>query len=143
MRAWVVVAQGGCAFVLSLLPLLFDLASLSQEQLWRIASAFGVAGTGAATYSAVVLDIQLTRRGHPPQAQWNIRIAQLSNVVAILAMLVNLIGWPWNPGPFPYATAIILLLITGLLALLHAFLMPVQSALRGEEPGQSNEPPVA
>jgi hypothetical protein len=143
MRAWVVVAQGGCAFVLSLLPLLFDLGSMSQEQLWRVTSIFGVAGTSAAAYSTVVIDIQLTRRGHPPQAPWNIRFAQLSTVIAVFAMLINLIGWPWNPQAFPYATAIILVLITGLLALLHSFLMPVQAALRSEDPGQSNEPPAA
>ena len=142
-RALFVVTQGGFAFILSLLPLLFDLSSMSHEQLWRVTSIFGVAGVGAANYSHFVMDVRLTRLGHPPQAPWNIRFAQLSTVIAVFAMLINLIGWPWNPQAFPYATAIILVLITGLLALLHSFLMPVQAALRGEDPGQSQEPPAA
>ena len=142
-RAFYVVSQGGIAFILSLLPLLFDLSSMSHEQLWRVTSIFGVAGVGVATYSEIVIDIRMTRLGHAPQAPFIIRTAQTLNSVALLAMFTNLIGWPWNSGALPYASGIIFLLITGLLALIHSFLVPVQIALSGKDSGQSQEPPAA
>jgi hypothetical protein len=142
-RALFVVTQGGFAFILSLLPLLLDLASMSDDQLWRVASLFGVAGAGAVTYSQIVIDTRMTRLGHPPQAPLIVRTAQTLSVLAMSAMFANLIGWPWNPGALPYATAVIFVLIAGLLALLHSFMVPVQIALSGNDSGQSKEPPVA
>jgi len=142
-RALYVVSQGGIAFILSLLPLLFDLSSMSHEQLWRVTSIFGVAGVGATNYSYFVMDVRLTRLGHPPQAPLIFRTAQILNSVALLAMFINLIGWPWNPDALPYSSGIILMLMSGLLALVHSFLVPVQIALSGKDSGQSQEPPVA
>ncbi len=142
-RALYVVSQGGIAFILSLLPLLFDLSSMSHEQLWRVTSIFGVAGVGATNYSYFVMDVRLTRLGHPPQAPLIFRTAQILNSVALLAMFINLIGWPWNPDALPYSSGIILMLMAGLLALVHSFLVPVQIALSGKDSGQSQEPPAA
>jgi len=58
-------------------------------------------------------------------------------------MSINLIGWPWNPDALPYSSGIILMLMAGLLALMHSFLVPVQIALSGKDSGQSQEPPAA
>ena len=41
-RAWVVVSNGALSFALSILPLILSLGSLSDELLWRVASAIGV-----------------------------------------------------------------------------------------------------
>lgn len=137
LRAWFVVAQGGLALILSLLPLVLDLAPITAEQLWRIAGGFGAAGVGAALVSSTMFDVRLESLGHPPQAPWNIRVAQFLNTIAVVAMFSNLLGWPWSPGALPYATAIFLLLFTGMLALLHSFMVPLQLALRGEDSDQA------
>jgi hypothetical protein len=138
-RAWSVVTQGGLAFVLSVVPMLFALTSLADERAWRWASAIGCVGCLAMAYSLIVLDIRMTRQGHPPQAPLSIRIAQGSSILANLSMASNLVGWPWSPGPLLYAIALTCILTTGLVALLHSFLLPLQLALAGEDPGRGDE----
>ena len=142
-RAWAVVSTGALSFVLSILPLLLAFASLSTDLLWRSASAFGVAGAGATAYSFIALDIRMTRLGHRPQAPLGIRFGQLFSILAILVMLVNLIGWPWPPGPLAYATGLTLILTTGLVALLHSFLLPLRIVLGGGDPEPPDDPPDA
>ncbi len=139
-RAWTVVVQGAVSFVLSVLPLVLTLTSLSNESLWRSVSAVGLVATSATAYSFIVFDIRMTRLGHPPQALASIRIAQLFAIASILALLANFIGWPWQPGPFLYAVALILVLITGLVALLHAFILPVLLVFDGKDVESPQEP---
>ena len=43
------------------------------------------------------------------------------------------VGWPRPPGPVAYATALTLILIVALVALLQSFLLSLQIALRGED----------
>ena len=131
-RAWVVVSQGAFAFVLSILALLLVLASLPPDVMWRGASTVGAIGAGALVGATIVFDNRMTHIGQLPQARLNLRTAQLSSILATLAMLINVIGWPWRPGPFLYATATTFVLTTGLLALLHSFYVPLKSALYGE-----------
>ncbi len=131
-RAWVVVVVGALSFVLSILPLLLILAPLSTELLWRSASVFGVLGVGALVSTFIKSDYRMTRLGHPPQALLSVRSAQLSSIIATIAMLMNFFGWPWPSGPLLYATALVFLMISGLIALLHSFYVPFQLALRGE-----------
>ena len=135
LRAWTVVVQGALSFILSVLPLILAFTALPNGILWRTASALGVAGAGATAYSFIALDRRMTRIGHPPQAVISIRTAQLFSVSAILAMFVNLIGWPWPSGPFLYAVALVLIVGTGLTALLHSFLLPILLVLKGKGVG--------
>ncbi len=128
-RSWTVVLHGALAFILGILPLLFALTSLSHEQIWRALSIAGLMGAGLATYVNIVFDVRLVRLGNPPQAPVILRVAQSSSSVAVIAMLINLFGWPWSTGPLLYAAGSLLILIPGLMALLHAFLMPLQIAL--------------
>lgn len=129
-RSWTVVFNGALAFVLSILPLLLSLTSLSPDQLWRVVSMLGFVGAGLASYLIKVIDVKMTRLGSPPQAPVNFRIAQASTFLATLAFLINVVGWPWQPGALLHAVGSVLILVTGLLALLHAFLMPLQMALK-------------
>ena len=140
-RAWLVV--GAFSFVLAILPLLLILAPLSNELLWRSASVFGVLGTGVLVATFVTSDYYMTRLGNPPQALLIIRSAQLASILAIIAMVMNFFGWPWPSGPLLYAMALVLLMITGLMALLHSFYVPFQSALRGEASASPGDPPAA
>ena len=57
-------------------------------------------------------------------------------------MLANVIGWPWPPGSLPYAVALVLILMTGLNALLASFLLPVQLLLGGSDSESSISPPA-
>lgn len=140
-RAWSVVAQGTLSFVLSILPLLVSFLTPSADLLWRSVSAFGVAGALGTTWSFVVLDVRMTRLGHPPQAPLSIRLAQTFSVLATLIMFGNVIGWPWSPQPMAYAVALTLVLGTGLIALLHSFLVPLQIVFGREDPDAPGPPP--
>ena len=142
-RAWFVVTQGALSFLLSVLPLLLMLTPLSGESLWRIASAFGVAGTAAANWWHIAFDIQLTRLGSSPQATKNLRLSQLINALAVLAMLANLLGLPWSPAPHLYAAAVTLLLTAGLIALVQSFLLPLQLVLSGKDSRAPVDPTAA
>ncbi len=132
-RAWTVVSAGVLSFALSVLPLLLAFASLSTDLLWRSASAFGLVAAAAVVFSLIAFDIRMTRLGHPPQAPVGIRLGQALSMLAVLAMFMNLIGWPRPSGPVGYATALTLILIVGLVALLQSFLLSLQIALRGED----------
>lgn len=142
-RAWSVVMQGSLSFVLSILPLLAGFLSLSEDLLWRGASLFGVAGGLSTTWTFVVLDVRMTRLGHPPQAPVSIRMAQTFSVLATLTMLGNVVGWPWSPQPMAYALALTFILATGLLALLHSFLVPLQIVFGREDPDDPGDRPAA
>lgn len=142
LRAWTVVAQGALAFVLSIIPLLLSLTSLPDELLWRYASSIGLIGASASTYSFILFDIRMTRAGYPPQATLSIRTAQLLSITSIIVMLANLIGWPWQAGPFLYAVALTIILITGLIALLHSFILPVMESFEDEGLESSEESPL-
>ena len=142
-RAWVVVVIGAISFVLSILPLLLVLAPLSNELLWRSASIFGVLGGGVLVSTFLTSDYRMTRLGHLPQALLSVRSAQLSSILATIAMLMNFFDWPWPSGPLLYATALVLLMITGLIALLHSFYVPFQLALRDEASAPTGDPPAA
>ena len=63
-------------------------------------------------------------------------LLQGSSVFAALLMLLNLIGWPWPPGPLLYAAALLLTLNAGLLALLHSFRLPLAEHLAALAPTQ-------
>ncbi len=129
-RAWTVVAQGALSFFLCTLPMILALTSLSDELMWRSVSAVGLVCTSASVYTIFAFDSRMTQIGHPPQSKLSIRIAKLFSVASLLTMLVNLVGWPWASGPFLYAASLIFVLITGLTALLHSFLLPVLLDLR-------------
>lgn len=131
-RAWVVVAHSILSFVLSIVPLLLALTFSSDELLWRYASIFGVVGASMSVYSSIVIDIRMTRSGHPPQTMKSVRTAQLMSIMSAIVMLANFAGWPWQSGPFLYAVALVLILTSGLIALLHSFLLPVALALEGD-----------
>ncbi len=70
-------------------------------------------------------------------------MGQLLSILANLAMLANLIGWPWPPGPLAYAIGLTLMLSTGLVALLHSFLLPLRIVLGGGDPESPDDPPDA
>ena len=131
-RAWTVVLHGVVAFILSVVPLLLALSSLSEDQNWRGASAIAVIATAVLIYSGMIIDVRLARLGYPPQAPMFLRSAQASSILAALFFVSNAFGWPWSPGPFLYAVGPVLILVTGLLAMLHAFVLPVQLALDSE-----------
>ena len=131
-RAWVVVAHGILSFVLSIVPLLLALTFSSDELLWRYASIFGVVGASMSVYSSIAIDIRMTRAGHPPQTIMSVRTAQLMSIVSTIVMFANFAGWPWQSGPFLYAVALVLILTSGLIALLHSFILPVALALEGD-----------
>jgi hypothetical protein len=139
-RAWSIVLNGALSFGLSILPLLLALTPLAAEVLWRVASVAGVVGTSVVSISSIRIDIRLSRQGHPPQAPTSIRLAQLCSILATLTMFANFVGWPWKPGPTGYASGLALILSTGIIALLHTFLMPVQDALRTMDQESGNAP---
>lgn len=128
-RAWFVVSQGALAFFLCAVALLMDLASLSADTLWRAASAIGALSAAVTAYIMIRYDARMTRLGHPPQALISVRTAQTLFVLAVFLFLGNFLEWPWQSGPLPYATAVTFILLSGLLALLHSFFVPVQVAL--------------
>ena len=69
----------------------------------------------------------------------NFRVAQILNTVAVALLLGNMLGWPWVPGMLPVAAAILLLLATGLLALVHSFIVPIQIAMKEANREQSEQ----
>jgi hypothetical protein len=138
MRAFWVVAQGALAFVLSVVPMLLALTALPEELCWRWASGIGLGACLAMIYSLVLLDLRLTRQGHPPQAPLIIRSAQALLIIANASMLSNLLGWPWAPGPLLYAIALTCVLTAGLSALLHSFLVPLQLVFSGNDDATSD-----
>ena len=83
-------------------------------------------------YSGFNISHRLTELGYPSQSFWLLRLAQVVLIVAFVALLLTLIGWPRPPGPFPYALAPACLLFAGLVAMLHAFLYPLQLILTGQ-----------
>jgi hypothetical protein len=133
VRAWVVVTQGAFAFLLSILPLLLANSPWSPDTIWRASSAIGVIGVGALVYTMIRFDARLTYLGHPPQAPLNILTAKIASIGATILMILNVIGWPWEPGAFQHAVAVTLTLATGLLALLHTFYVPVQILFNDQE----------
>lgn len=142
LRAWFVVSQGAIAFGLCMLVLLLDLASLSDEELWRFASMAGALCAGGLTIAMFRIDAKMTRQGHPPQAAVNLRTAQSLLVLSVLLLIINFIEWPLQSGPLPYAIAVTFMLISGLLALLHSFFVPLQLALSDDDE-QDQDQPVA
>ncbi len=140
-RAWVVV--GALSFALAILPLLLILAPLTNELLWRSASVFGVLGIGVFVATFLTDDYRMTCLGHPPQALLSIRLALLSSILATIAMVMNFFDWPSPSGPLLYATALVLLMLTGLMALLHSFYVPFQLALRDEPSAALGDPTAA
>jgi hypothetical protein len=139
VRAWVVVSHGSLAFILCVLPLLLTQSSLSPEMLWRTSSAIGVIGAGALLYTVMEIDRRLTALGYPPQAPLNIFLAKFTVMIAILAMLLNFIGWPWKPDLFLHALAVTLTLVSGLLALHHTFVVPIQRIFTGNSSKQTED----
>jgi len=53
-------------------------------------------------------------------------------------LLSSVIGWPSAPAAFIYAVAPVSLLFAALLAMLHAFLVPLQMVLTQKQP-EANE----
>jgi hypothetical protein len=133
IRAWVVVTQGAFAFLLSLLPLLLANSPWTNDTIWRASSAIGVISVSALVYTMIRFDRQLIYLGYPQQAPLNILTAKIASIGAIVLMILNVIGWPWEPGAFQHATAVTLTLATGLLALLHTFYVPVQILFNDKE----------
>ena len=129
-RAWSVVSLAGLAFVLSLIPLGLSLTTLAADTLWTTASAMAFVAIAASTISTFYLDNRLRISGFPAQARISIRSAQTCTVIAILAMLLNALGWPRPAGPSLYALGVILVIVSALIALLHSFLLPLQLTLR-------------
>lgn len=143
-RAWTVVQHGAVAFILSIVPLMLDLATLSDDTLWRMAGVLAIFCAGIVLHSNISFDRRLARMGHPPQAEPILRAAQASSMLAMLASVSTTIGWPWSPGPLPYAIAPVFILVSGLLAMLHSFLLPLQLAVKQEAPDtQQDDSPDA
>jgi hypothetical protein len=138
-RAWFVVTQGALSFLLSILPLLLALTSLSDAPLWRIASGVGVVLTGAGTYTYISFDLRLKQIGKPPQVITSLRLGQTLNILTVLAMLANLLGLFGPPGPLLYAMALVFLLTAGVNALLASFLLPLRHELEGEDSSTSGD----
>ena len=63
-----------------------------------------------------------------------LRLAQTFIVIAVVVLLSTAIGWPSTPGPFIYAIAPVSLLFAALLAMLHAFLVPMQLVFTQKQP---------
>lgn len=142
-RAWFVVSQGTIAFTLCMLVLLLEVASLSADMLWPVASLLGALIVGGPVYAMFRMDSKMTQLGFSPQATLNRRTAQLSFVVAFLLLLINFIEWPWHSGPLSYAIAVTFILTSGLLALLHSFFVPLQQVLAGSDDESQEDRPVA
>ena len=138
-RAWTIVSLAGLAFILSLVPLVLSLGSMATATLWLTASAIGLVATSVAAFSTIALDRRFSRLGFPPQAIVLIRSSQACCIIAAFAMLSNTLGWPWSPGLPLYAIAIVLLLVSSLIALLHSFLVPLQLTLADAESRRVNE----
>ncbi len=143
LRAWHVVSQGCVAFILCLLVLLLEQTSLSAESGWRFASIIGVLGAGGLLVTMFRVDAKMTAMGYPPQSPLSLRTAQVTSVTASFLLLMNIPGWVWTPGQLPYAVSVTLVLISGLLALLHSFFVPLQVCLAGEDGESETERPVA
>ena len=143
LRAWFVVCQGAMAFSLCLLVLLLDLSSLSGTVLWRVAGVIGVLPLGGLVYAFLRVDARMTSLGYPPQALLNLRTAQTMCVVSTLLLLSNATGVPWAAGPLFFGIAVTFILISGLLALIHSFFVPLQASLSGEHNEPEIERPVA
>jgi hypothetical protein len=131
-RAWSVVLLGAVSFMICVFPLLLAQTDLPAAQTWRLASVAGLLLAAITVYSGFNISHRLTELGYPSQSFWLLRLAQVVLIVAFVALLLTLIGWPRPPGPFPYALAPACLLFAGLVAMLHAFLYPLQLILTGQ-----------
>ena len=131
IRALVIVMLGALAFILSIFPLVLALTALSSTVLWRLVSVVGLPASGGVLVFFFRVDARMTALGQPSPAPRMLRGAMLMVTAATGAMLLNLVGWPWPPGPFLYAFAVGSLLTAGIVALLHSFWVPVESVLRG------------
>jgi hypothetical protein len=133
-RAWTIVLLGAIAFLLCILPLLLALTDLPAERLWTLASTVGLPIAVIAAISGIKFDSRLTEIGYPSQGPMILRVAQVSTVIAVVVLLSVVIGWPAPPGPFYYAIAPVSLLFAALLAMLHAFLVPMQMVFTQKQP---------
>ena len=129
LRAWTTVLSGILAFALSLVPLILAQSTLDEGEIWLWSSLSGVIVTTLFTALAWRDHFALDARGYPAQSTYFRTIAMFTSHLAVLLMLANLLAWPWSPGPLLYAVGLVLILSSGLLALLHSFRLPIREVL--------------
>ena len=132
-RAFTIVLTGSLAFILSIVAVLLGEFGFDAEALWQLASGVGivVVGIGAAFFYAG--HIRTTQAGHRPQSPVFFAIAASLLLSALPILLMNGIGWLWQPSALAYGAALILILSSGIIALLGCFWFPVATAVRDAE----------
>jgi hypothetical protein len=129
-RAWGSVTYGFTALLMSLAPLLVAAGADLDRAGWRAASALGLLPCVACQVASLVWNRRLNRAGHRPQARavFGTNMTVLS--LAILALLANVVGWPWSPGWGAYASATTLVLFSGVLAISISFWLAMSHSLQ-------------
>jgi DMSO reductase anchor subunit len=110
-------------------------ASIFAPELTTFYGVWTLIITLAALSTNVHFDKGLSRIGYPPQSIVFLRTAQTASVTSVIVLLLTIAGWPSEPGPFLYAISPIAVLISGLLAMLHSFLFPMQMVLVSKPTG--------
>jgi hypothetical protein len=132
-RAWSIVAQGFIVFGMSLLPLLLFQLSLDERTLWQISSATAFVVTLVFLVFIPKISIQLTKRGHPPQAPGNLWRAFGISTVGSFFLLANFVGWPLTPSSFLYGAGLTLFLAVGVSGVVGKFWLLLAEFIR--QPG--------
>ena len=129
-RAWGSVNYGFTAFLMSLVPLLIAAGGDLDHGGWRTASAVGLLPCAGCHLASLFWNSRLNRAGHRPQAPATLRMNHTVNSLAILALLANVVGWPWPPGQGAYAIATSCVVLSGVLAISLSFWLEIGHSLR-------------
>ena len=126
LRSFSTVLPGLTTFLLALLPVLLESSDLTRPQLWQLVSSIGFVAAALQLYLLYWLHDQLNKRGFPPQAPINIRIALGACFIAMSLMLYNATV---VREPLLYGMALILQIFQGVLALMHSFWLAMKFEL--------------
>ena len=99
---------------------------MTGPQLWQLVSSIGFVAAALQLYLLYWLHDQLNKRGFPPQAPINIRIALGACFIAMSLMLYNATV---AREPLYYGMALVLQIFQGVLALMHSFWLAMKFEL--------------
>ena len=72
---------------------------LAESAVWRLSSAFALVAVSLVWGLTLWTHGRLNRAGHPPQFQYTLVVGMSTPPLALVALLPNLVGWPWPPAP--------------------------------------------
>ena len=132
-RAFTIVLTGSMSFVLSVVVLLMDGLAIQSVMLWQLASGCGFVLTSLGGAFFYLGHRKASRLGFGPQSPVFFRIASTLLLGAVPLLFLNAVAWLWTPNWGIYATALTMILASGLFALLGSFWFPLAFAMQSVE----------